>query len=60
MRMVNVAGGGGPLGDDCEAQPADGWRVYPPEATDAAFVAVDGLTACAGDVDWITVDPVVG
>lgn len=60
LRMVDVAGGGGPLGDDCQAQPADGWRVYPPESTEAIFVQVDGLTACAGDVDWITIDPVIG
>ena len=60
LRMVNVGTDGGPLGADCQAQPADGWRVYPPESTEAAFVAVDGLTACAGDVDWITIDPIVG
>lgn len=60
MRMVNVAGGGGPLGDACEPRDADGWRVYPPESTESIFVAVDGLTACAGDVDWITIDPIVG
>lgn len=58
MRMVNVAGGGGPLGDACQAQPADGWRVYPPDSTEAVLVEVDGLTACAGDVDWITIDPI--
>lgn len=60
LRMVNVAGGGGPLGEDCQATPADGWRVYPPESTEAILVDVDDLTACAGDVDWITIDPVVG
>lgn len=60
LRMVNVGSDGGPLGADCQAQPADGWRVYPPESTEASFVAVDGLTACAGDVDWITIDPIVG
>jgi len=60
LRMVDVGSGGGPLGDACQAQPADGWRIYPPGSTDAIFVAVDGLTACAGDVDWITIDPVVG
>ncbi|WP_157674702.1 DUF4232 domain-containing protein [Agrococcus jejuensis] len=60
MRMVNVAGGGGPLGEACAVQDADGWRVYPPDSTEAIFVAVDGLQACAGDVDWITIDPIVG
>ncbi|WP_175414234.1 DUF4232 domain-containing protein [Agrococcus sp. SGAir0287] len=60
LRMVDVAGGGGPLGDACQVQPADGWRIYPPGSTEAIFVPVDGLSACAGDVDWITIDPVVG
>jgi len=59
LRMVDVGSGGGPLGADCQAQPAAGWRVFPPESTEAIDVAIEGLTACAGDVDWLTIDPIV-
>lgn len=58
IEAVNVGENGGPLGDDCDATVADGWRIYPPNAEDAIFVEVDDLYACAADVDWLSVSPV--
>lgn len=60
LKAVDVGDGGGPLGDECEATDADGWRVYAPGSKKAQYVAQDGLHACAGDVDWLTVDGVHG
>ncbi|WP_227488341.1 DUF4232 domain-containing protein [Brachybacterium subflavum] len=60
LKAVDVGDGGGPLGDECEATDADGWRIYAPGSKKAQYVAQDGLHACAGDVDWLTVDGVHG
>lgn len=60
LKAVDVGDGGGPLGDECRATDADGWRIYAPGSTKAQYVAQDGLHACAGDVDWLTVDGVHG
>jgi hypothetical protein len=60
LKAVDVGDGGGPLGDECKATDADGWRIYAPGSKKAAYVEQDGLHACAGDVDWLTVDGVHG
>lgn len=60
LKAVDVGDGGGPLGDECEATDADGWRIYAPGSKRAQYVKQDGLHACAGDVDWLTVDGVHG
>lgn len=33
----------------CQPQPADGLRVYPPHSAESVFVQVNGLTACASE-----------
>lgn len=60
LKAVDVGDGGGPLGDECKATDADGWRIYAPGSKKAAYVEQDGLHACAGDVGWLTVDGVHG
>ncbi|UEJ81517.1 DUF4232 domain-containing protein [Brachybacterium halotolerans subsp. kimchii] len=60
LKAVDVGDGGGPLGDECKATDADGWRIYAPGSKKAAYVEQDGLHGCAGDVDWLTVDGVHG
>ncbi|AHI22238.1 DUF4232 domain-containing protein [Corynebacterium vitaeruminis] len=55
MKITNVG-----LFDQAQCQPqsADGLRVYPPENTDSLFVAVPGLQGCAGEVDYLSVQPI--
>lgn len=55
MKITNVG-----LFDQAQCQPqsADGLRVYPPENTDSLFVAVPGLEGCAGEVDYLSVQPI--
>ncbi len=44
----------------CGPTAVRGLRVYPPDQTASAFVAVDGLTGCsATSVVLLVVDPVV-
>ncbi|WP_276650939.1 DUF4232 domain-containing protein [Corynebacterium vitaeruminis] len=42
----------------CQPQAADGLRVFPPENTDSLYVAVPGLQGCAGEVDYLSVQPI--
>ncbi|QRP97071.1 DUF4232 domain-containing protein [Corynebacterium sp. FDAARGOS 1242] len=42
----------------CQPQPADGLRVYPPGETASAFVRVEGLQGCAGEANYLSVQPV--
>ncbi|MCG7277214.1 DUF4232 domain-containing protein [Corynebacterium singulare] len=42
----------------CQPQPADGLRVYPPGETASAFIRVEGLEGCAGDANYLSVQPV--
>lgn len=58
LTAVNVEGGGGPLGDSCQATTGDGWRVYPPHSFVAVFVPSAGVAACANaDTPWLTIAP---
>ncbi|MFD1715537.1 DUF4232 domain-containing protein [Amnibacterium flavum] len=58
LTAVNVAGGGGPLGDACQATTGDGWRVYPPHSFEAVFVEAPGVAACANAATpWLTIAP---
>ncbi|MDO5032066.1 DUF4232 domain-containing protein [Corynebacterium sp.] len=55
VKITNV----GPMDPtQCQPQPADGLRVYPPEETRSAFLEIPGLQGCAGDVSYISVQPV--
>ncbi|BDI21579.1 DUF4232 domain-containing protein [Herbiconiux sp. L3-i23] len=59
LQAVNIASGGGPLGDACDVVTGDGWRIYPPHSFDAVFVESAGLPACANvATPWLTVGPV--
>lgn len=42
----------------CQPQPADGLRVYPPGETASAFIRVEGLQGCAGEANYLSVQPV--
>ena len=42
----------------CQPQSADGLRVYPPGETASAFIRVEGLQGCAGDANYLSVQPV--
>lgn len=42
----------------CQPQSADGLRVYPPGETASAFIRVEGLEGCAGDANYLSVQPV--
>ena len=55
LTSVNIAGGGGPLGDQCPVTDGDGYRVYPPHSFRAFFVPSAGVPACTGDTLWLTV-----
>ena len=55
LRAVNIGDDGGPLGDACPTEPADGWRIYPPHSFEAVFVQADRLTGCTGTTPWLTV-----
>lgn len=59
LTAVNIGDSGGPLGQDCQAQAADGWRIYPPDSRESVYVKQSGLHACAAeDADWLTVSVV--
>lgn len=58
LQSVNIGDDGGPLGDACPTEAADGWRIYPPHSFEAVFVQAQGLTACTGTTPWLTVDVV--
>ncbi|PWH07199.1 hypothetical protein DEO23_00595 [Brachybacterium endophyticum] len=60
LRAVNIGDDGGPLGKECKATTADGFRIYPPNSTKAKYVEQDSFDACAGDVEWLTTDGVHG
>ena len=50
----------GPLDPSkCEPTKADGLRVYPPAETSAAFIPMENLEGCAGDVPVLSIQPVV-
>ena len=42
----------------CQPQAADGLRVYPPGETASAFIRVTGLEGCAGDANYLSIQPV--
>lgn len=42
----------------CQPQAADGLRVYPPGETASAFIPVPGLEGCAGDANYLSIQPV--
>ena len=42
----------------CQPQPADGLRIYPPGETASAFIRVEGLQGCAGEANYLSVQPV--
>lgn len=43
----------------CQPTPADGFRVYPPEETTAAYIPVEGLEGCRGEAQILSVQPVL-
>lgn len=55
IEATNVGDDGGPLGDTCDPQDADGFRIYPPDQKDALYAEADGLSACTANADWMTV-----
>ncbi|MDM4764212.1 DUF4232 domain-containing protein [Galbitalea sp. SE-J8] len=57
LRSVNIAGGGGPLGDACPVVEGDGYRVYPPHSFVGVLAAAD-VPACDSTTPWMTVAPV--
>lgn len=42
----------------CQPQPADGLRIYPPGETASAFIRIEGLQGCAGEANYLSVQPV--
>lgn len=42
----------------CQPQAADGLRVYPPGETASAFIRIPGLEGCAGDANYLSIQPV--
>lgn len=59
LRAVNVADGGGPLGDACQSTTGDAWQVYPPHSFVAVEVSAPGLAACSNaSTNFLTVSPV--
>jgi hypothetical protein len=58
LEAVNVGKDGGPLGKECKAEKADGWRIYAPNTRLADYVPAKNLHACAGDVEWLSVNGV--
>ena len=55
---VDLVNTGNFQGDSCSPTPTDGFRVYPPDSTDALFIETDQYTACANDEQSIlTVRP---
>lgn len=42
----------------CQPQAADGLRVYPPGETASAFIRISGLEGCAGDANYLSIQPV--
>ncbi len=55
LQAVNIGTDGGPLGGECDAVAADGWRIYPPDSRESVFVQQQGLTACRSDAEWLTI-----
>jgi hypothetical protein len=59
LRAVNVADGGGPLGDSCQSTTGDAWQIYPPHSFVAVEVSAPGLAACGNaGTDFLTISPV--
>lgn len=46
LTSVNIAGGGGALGADCQMTTGDGYRVYPPHSFQPIFIQAAGVAAC--------------
>ena len=42
----------------CQPQAADGLRVYPPGETASAFIRISGFEGCAGDANYLSIQPV--
>jgi hypothetical protein len=57
LQHTNIDEGGGPLDTACQAERADGYRVYPPHSTRSVFVA-SPQWACGAKVHWGTVSAV--
>jgi hypothetical protein len=56
FQQTNIAGGGGPLGDDCAEVDGAGYRVILPDSEDFIFVSEPGFPACTGGQSWMSVD----
>lgn len=54
LQEANIGDGGGPLAGDCEVEPGDGYRIYPPHSFDAVLVE-DAVPACASGTVWMHV-----
>jgi hypothetical protein len=57
LQEVNIGDGGGPLAGNCESEPGDGYRIYPPHSFDAVFVKA-AVPACANGTVWMYVGAV--
>ena len=57
VERVRVADPGA-YGDDCDATPVDGFRVYPPDNRRSVYVERPGTGCASADVDLLTVWPV--
>nr|WP_310549686.1 DUF4232 domain-containing protein [Gordonia amarae] len=58
LLAVNIGDNGGPLADLCKVVDADGYRIYPPGNTAAAYVPQRNMKACSSDTHWLQVYPV--
>ena len=54
LQETNIGDGGGPLAGECEVEPGDGYRIYPPHSFDAVLVE-DAVPACASGTVWMYV-----
>ena len=54
LQETNIGDGGGPLAGECEEEPGDGYRIYPPHSFDAVLVE-DAVPACANGTVWMYV-----
>ncbi|MEO5919791.1 MAG: DUF4232 domain-containing protein [Pseudolysinimonas sp.] len=56
FQETNIAGGGGPLGDECGEVDGAGYRVFLPDSEDFIFVAEPGFPACTSGQPWMSID----
>ena len=57
LQETNIGDNGGPLGESCDVEAGDGYRIYPPHSFDAVFVQ-QSVPACTSGTVWMHVGPV--